>query len=486
MSERFAASLSHQEHIDDELSHVDPDIDTIGTLSDISEDGMDEPFVPDTAYLSKEFSQLGSGNVAWSLGPSTLENNIKGIKDVMVFEGLSFKLSRHLTPRHQEYVDEPIRVLEKGTFNLDTYVKRKQGIATLVTWFQTHAHENSLNPSEAREQIDTVSLEYDLPENIQIELHTGLQIYLERMQKVSEVMKRQYSPQDFYFRCFSNIPKGDIEVEQHGGTILVRCMDQDDFAVAYGHGGKMWNVDHIWGAALSRVGISGLDHVVMIERKIGGLDSSKLIRHEHQHQINSLFSNVDDMVYSVQAEQKRQRHLSLKRFAEHPSQDTFIDVVKSYVHMERYEIEKRAKDEIIAQYSSDKGLGTVAVIMKYHDNYQYSTQAFHAEPISRLPSYIQREISSVLRLMVEDDAFDTVYARKQGVPFVVPLAYISFVVDKIFKDEYKKDIDSWIGIIWNMEKKGYAQDEIIGYLNTEALRRWKNMERRLPSKKKES
>lgn len=206
--------------------------------------------------------------------------------------------------------------------------------------------------------------------------------------------------------------------------------------------------------------------------------SKKVQIHEEQHQFNKLF-----MPWEIHFNQWRIM-LNAAENAKTPDeaeQKAIRDLVKWH---RRDLVDKRARDEILAQYSGGRNPEETYTNLVESSLYDYYDQA--KDKIEKLPKEIAEHIAKDMSVVTWEKRTDEDgYVHDDLVnafPLQVDEAAVKEQIEVVFKDDYRRDLKKWVNAIKVLETKGHGRDEVLAILAQEPARNWPGLARRLGAK----
>lgn len=194
--------------------------------------------------------------------------------------------------------------------------------------------------------------------------------------------------------------------------------------------------------------------------------SEEIRAHEEQHQFNMLFTDQfaknDNLVTLLTIAQEARATRSIRPRLIH-------DLV--LIERRRLQFDNQARDEILAFYRDGTSLDEIQTILTDSPLYHFAAQ--NKAAISMIPRQIQHAINIELSgLFVDKNYKSLLWVSADDVrPFV----------EKVFVDEYYRDIAQWLGAIAILQTKGYFRYEIISQLFNKPAQAWMGYARRAPN-----
>jgi hypothetical protein len=199
--------------------------------------------------------------------------------------------------------------------------------------------------------------------------------------------------------------------------------------------------------------------------------------HEEQHQLNKLFIPLELRFDTLE---------TVTRIAAVPAtfEETKQKLILALVRMERKimnGIDQSARDEILASYRDGRTPAEIFEVISTSKLYDYASH--RAKRIEGIPGLIAETLKRYMSLMTYHEEDENKYAV-DAVPLEIDPQEVKPVIDRVFKEEYQKDLFQWVDAIKVLEQKGYNRDEIISLFFQEPVMSWQKLARRV--KKKET
>ncbi len=199
--------------------------------------------------------------------------------------------------------------------------------------------------------------------------------------------------------------------------------------------------------------------------------------HEDQHQFNKLFLPLE-WRESILGMMRR-----VSKEAKNP-EDAVQKLIYGLVRLERryIGIDGHARDEILAHYKDGQwSISQIYQNLTEREGYDY--KKWYQEEIAKIPEQVKKtleeEISETFYVEAEDvGEYDPVDARALSIDASEVEPYIK----KVFIDDYKADLKTWLDAISDLEQKGYTRDEIVSVFSQEPINSWSNLARRMQSR----
>lgn len=299
--------------------------------------------------------------------------------------------------------------------------------------------------------------------------------------------------EELFEACFDRKPEGKVEVKKGPMSLYFHCYDDNDYVAAFnvpetgGDGKKLTSAMEARalatrGARIPKTKIEALDGIVAI-----GRTSTETYRwehderarvHEEQHIVNKLFIPVATRMNEAKIIAR------IARTAENVDEGRRM-LMQELARSARKTmgIDNEARDEILAHYKGGIAPEKILENLTKLSMYDYRNSELHKEEVAGLPKAIagkmMNEMSAALYAV---DAQGKEHVRAAG-PLVTDYTEVEPYVEKVFGDDYKKDVARWVGAIGTLEHKGYARDDIVSMLYGERVSDWQAFARRAPEKK---
>jgi hypothetical protein len=191
----------------------------------------------------------------------------------------------------------------------------------------------------------------------------------------------------------------------------------------------------------------------------------KIRDHEQQHLFNKLFVPDENQIELFALRQKALNSKSLLEAAE-------IYVHDLIMYKRRNLIDFDTRNEILSYLRGGDTLRSILIKLLHSDLYDYKNQENNKRRIDLIPS----EVKNSVECLFLDDNFNS---EAKTIRSKITDSYIEDRVDKVFGEEYNRDLEIWIEAISILEEKHFTKDEIINLLYQEPVNSWINLARRM-------
>lgn len=228
---------------------------------------------------------------------------------------------------------------------------QKEGIADLELKLIANIRANpDIGPQELNSIIEEMGERFGLTEEQKLITRTILARYRLKHEAVKKAAEGIPDPSDLFKAVFGQAPKGKVEVVQGPMTVYFRCYDLRDYALirsqAFAEKRVLTERDLAAaevsrGAHIRKSLIPELEGTIIAENaaKVPENEKPQTLIHEEQHAINHLFKEERDRTILLN-EKPAQTRSEAKNLAER------------YLREQREWAESRAKDEILAYFST--------------------------------------------------------------------------------------------------------------------------------------
>lgn len=317
---------------------------------------------------------------------------------------------------------------------------------------------------------------------------TALESYVAKHKTVEEYY-RFLSPEAVFSACFDQLPKGVVEMEKGAMTLLLRCFDKDDYAMAFYHsrstvpqlsGDQIKHALSSGGLAFSDVADPRLHGTIILENAVGGRSSPsrrEIEAHEQQHQINKLFSPVEyqlsnDFMGDIFSDPTLTPEKALKKYVTHAVR----------LERRRIGIDSRARDELIAYYSDGTTIDRAVSILLNNNLYDY--KSIFAKRIGRIPQDILNGFDIYLTVnRDEGDEIAPLVHKNMDRDMLMNLINLAIgeIIGRGPTRDYEALLNHWTGAIKVLESKKYPREKILALMYENAATHWWSIARSMPS-----
>lgn len=247
--------------------------------------------------------------------------------------------------------------------------------------------------------------------------------------------------------------------------------------------GKHWMSLDIGFLTITIYDHSASGATITYQRKIEKVDikdkkwSEEVQAHEEQHQFNNLFAPLslrENLLDTLMKAAERETPFDL----------TVKDLVLDLAKKERaILVDNAARDEILAHYKDGGKPDIIYQTLATNPIYDYRKNS--PKNFAQIPAKIKEEIESNM-FLIEEALWPDGEVTGSALPLEILRKEIRPAVNKVFRIDYKKDLERWTSNLTVLEQKGYSRDEIIAIFYPEPLYRWEKIARRAKTKNSKS
>lgn len=319
----------------------------------------------------------------------------------------------------------------------------------------------------------------------------AITLYCEKHAAVKKYRKKFPDDAALFNACFGHLPKGRVEVEQGPASLYFHCYDDDDYAWAYAFDETRGDRTKLTqemkrrafathGVMLPRMQFRELDGSVVMERSGVLLDSQQraLIQtHELQHLMNQFFIPL-----ICRAEEEKAL-VDVARTAKSVEEGKRA-IMEQMARAARRAIgiDNAARDEVLAYYKEGMTPKRIFSQLTMLTVYDYRNAKNYKDYIDALPESIARAMTETMSVVFEMLNEQEGKKMRDVFPLLTHYSEVEPYVQKVFGEDYKKDLRRWIGALEALEKKGYTREEIVSMLYGERVTDWQAFVRRAPEK----
>lgn len=329
------------------------------------------------------------------------------------------------------------------------------------------------NPDVSKKELLDVyanfAVEYELDHTFSPYFEKAITEYVRKHSIVKKYTEKYSNPSVLYEVVFGQKPRGTVQTIVGAMSIYFKCSNPDDYAYAYHHWSyaddknpitkKHYKEAHLSdGVSIQRIkDKSDLHGVITVENtynkkqnkdKEYKVSSDRTRVHEDMHVFNKLFVPKEDEI--------------LNRIVSKLSRADNIKVaLDAHVRLKRRSlgIDTNARDEVLAFYKDGRSVANIYEILTTHSLYDYKNKPFYKHKIETIPDFLRNKSIFKFRPELTDEM-------------------IRQTIDRVFGEEYKRDILSWTQSIEKLESIGIQRDEIIRLLYQESAQKWPHLARR--------
>jgi len=310
--------------------------------------------------------------------------------------------------------------------------------------------------------------------------------------KAVEYYRQEYpDDSDLFEVCFGDRPEGRVEVTKGPMTLHFRCEDARDFIFLNSYHSNRGDREKITAndkkqalksggftttSPFSKTDLSG---TITVERgdeserpiQFLGLEytlldfkrSESIQKHEEQHLFNKLFRPYENKYISEEVMEN-----ALKR-SRSPKEIQKL-IIHDLVEYERRDsTDYMARDEILAYYKDGTQVQDILEIILGSDLYNFRKNQpwIGLQTVGVVKDHVEGFLNRSHNLGLNEKRFR------------IRDSDIKKQVNRVFGEEYRKDLKIWVEAISILEKKGLTREEILNLLYQEPVNSWINLARRM-------